>query len=116
PAVQHGRRPGAPAPGEPGWYALPATPADQSPETLTNAGGNPTLRRTSTGGETPMVRLTSKAACAVIAAACLAGPVTAQEVTLRLVSAFPENQYYVKRTVDWIEKVNKEGKGVLQIS
>src|SRR5437764_3085971 len=39
-----------------------------------------------------------------------------QEVTLRLVSAFPENQYYVKRTVDWIEKVNKEGKGVLQIS
>src|SRR3954469_2804178 len=39
----------------------------------------------------------------------------AQEVTLRLVSAFPENQYYVKRTVDWIDKVNKEGKGVLQI-
>ena len=27
---------------------------------------------------------------------------TAQEVTLRLVSAFPENQFYVKRTVDWI--------------
>jgi TRAP-type C4-dicarboxylate transport system substrate-binding protein len=40
----------------------------------------------------------------------------AQEVTLRLVSAFPENQYYVKRTVEWIEKVNKEGKGVLQIN
>src|SRR5258707_12171307 len=40
----------------------------------------------------------------------------AQEVTLRLVSAFPENQFYVKRTVDWIEKVNKEGKGVLQIN
>src|SRR5438477_1168630 len=39
-----------------------------------------------------------------------------QEVTLRLVSAFPEDQYYVKRTVDWIEKVNKEGKGVLQIN
>src|SRR5258706_16269177 len=40
----------------------------------------------------------------------------AQEVTLRLVSAFPENQFYVKRTVDWIEKLNKEGKGVLQIN
>src|SRR3954469_10726783 len=40
----------------------------------------------------------------------------AQEVSLRLVSAFPENQYYVKRTVEWIEKVNKEGKGVLQLN
>ncbi len=40
----------------------------------------------------------------------------AQEVTLRLVSAFPENQFYVKRTTEWIEKVNKEGKGVLQIN
>ena len=39
-----------------------------------------------------------------------------QEVTLRLVSAFPENQFYVKRTVEWIEKVNKEGKGTLQIN
>jgi hypothetical protein len=28
----------------------------------------------------------------------------------------PENQFYVKRTVDWIEKVNKEGKGTLQIN
>ena len=36
--------------------------------------------------------------------------------TLRLVSAFPENQFYVKRTVEWIEKVNAEGKGVLQIN
>src|SRR5260370_42463585 len=40
----------------------------------------------------------------------------AQETTLRVVSAFPENQFYVKRTVEWIEKVNKEGKGVLQIN
>src|SRR5947208_15797654 len=39
-----------------------------------------------------------------------------QEVTLRLVSAFPENQFYVKRTVEWIEKVNQEGKGVLHIN
>src|SRR3954466_4475112 len=36
--------------------------------------------------------------------------------TLRVVSAFPENQFYVKRTIDWIEKLNKEGKGVLQLN
>jgi len=53
-----------------------------------------------------------------LAAAVAAVPMLAQgqEVTLRLVSAFPENQFYVKRTTDWIEKVNKEGKGVLQIN
>jgi TRAP-type C4-dicarboxylate transport system substrate-binding protein len=45
-----------------------------------------------------------------------AGAAQAQEVTLRLVSAFPENQFYVKRTIDWIEKINKEGKGTLQIN
>src|SRR5436190_24194865 len=45
-----------------------------------------------------------------------AGTAHAQEVTLRLVSAFPENQFYVKRTIDWIEKLNKEAKGTLQIN
>jgi TRAP-type mannitol/chloroaromatic compound transport system substrate-binding protein len=50
------------------------------------------------------------------ALAIAAGAAQAQEVTLRLVSAFPENQYYVKRTIEWIEKVNKEGKGTLQIN
>ena len=39
----------------------------------------------------------------------------AQEVTLRLVSAFPENVFYVKRTLEWVEKVNREGKGVAQL-
>jgi len=52
------------------------------------------------------------ALCAALAATVAIG----QEVTLRLVSAFPENQFYVKRTVEWIEKVNKEGKGTLQIN
>ena len=53
----------------------------------------------------------------LLAAATLAPALaSAQEVTLRLVSAFPENQYYVKRTVEWIDKVNKEAKGVLQIN
>ena len=41
---------------------------------------------------------------------------SAQEVTLRVVSAFPENQFYVKRTIEWIEKVNKDGKGVMQLN
>jgi TRAP-type C4-dicarboxylate transport system substrate-binding protein len=52
----------------------------------------------------------------VVAAAAAPLLAQAQEVTLRLVSAFPENQFYVKRTVDWIADVNKDGKGVLQIN
>src|SRR5213596_359351 len=51
-----------------------------------------------------------------LAAALTPALAAAQEVTLRVVSAFPENQYYVKRTVEWIDKANKEGKGVLQIN
>jgi TRAP-type C4-dicarboxylate transport system substrate-binding protein len=51
-----------------------------------------------------------------IALGLAAGAAAAQEVTLRLVSAFPENQFYVKRTVDWIGEVNKDGKGMLQIN
>src|SRR5437870_8745895 len=50
------------------------------------------------------------------ALAIAAGAAQAQEVMVRLVSAFPENQFYVKRTIDWIEKINKEGKGTLQIN
>lgn len=53
----------------------------------------------------------------VLAALGLASfAVQAQEVTLRVVSAFPENQFYVKRTIEWIEKVNREGKGTLQLN
>src|SRR5215813_9258149 len=48
--------------------------------------------------------------------ALAAAPAHSQEVTLRLVSAFPENQFYVKRTTDWIADVNKAGTGVLQIN
>ena len=48
--------------------------------------------------------------------ALIAAPAHSQEVTLRVVSAFPENQFYVKRTIEWIEKVNKEGKGTLQLN
>jgi TRAP-type C4-dicarboxylate transport system substrate-binding protein len=53
---------------------------------------------------------------ALAAAALAPALAAAQEVTLRVVSAFPENQYYVKRTVEWIGKANKEGKGVLQMN
>ena len=56
------------------------------------------------------------AAVACVAAAAVPALAAAQEVTLRLVSAFPENQFYVKRTLDWIADVNKDGKGVLQIN
>src|SRR3954462_14967755 len=58
----------------------------------------------------PLTRL------AALAAALIPAFAAAQETTLRVVSAFPENQHYVKRTIDWIEKVNKEGKGVLQLN
>src|SRR6266481_9366784 len=56
-----------------------------------------------------------KLVCIALAAA-LPAIAAAQEVTLKLVSAFPENQFYVKRTVDWIAEVNKDGKGLLQIN
>src|SRR5262245_59125474 len=59
----------------------------------------------------PMKKTVVLAALALAASA-----VQAQEVTLRVVSAFPENQFYVKRTIEWIEKVNKEGKGTLQLN
>jgi TRAP-type C4-dicarboxylate transport system substrate-binding protein len=58
-----------------------------------------------------------KAALAALATALLA-PVaaSAQEVTLRTVSAFAENSIYVVRLQKWIQKVNAEGKGTLQIN
>ena len=58
-----------------------------------------------------------KAALAALAAALLV-PVaaSAQEVTLRAVSAFAENSIYVVRLQKWIQKVNAEGKGTLQIN
>ena len=41
---------------------------------------------------------------------------SAQEITLRAVSAFPENSIYSVRFRKWIEQVNKEGKGTVQIN
>ena len=62
-----------------------------------------------------MVRNAARFVFAAALVAVSAGAV-AQEVTLRLVSAFPENQFYVKRTLDWIAEFNKDGKGLLQIN
>lgn len=53
------------------------------------------------------------AAAAAAAAPALAG---AQEVTLKLVSAFPETATYVKHMTPWIQKFNADGKGVAQIN
>ncbi len=61
-----------------------------------------------------MTRFASGFAAAALSVA--AGLACAQEVTLRVVSAFPENQYYVKRLTDWIQRVNAEGKGTLQLN
>jgi TRAP-type C4-dicarboxylate transport system substrate-binding protein len=55
---------------------------------------------------------------ALLAAGTVLAPTlcAAQETTLRLVSAFPENSYYVKRLTHWAETVNAEGKGLLRIN
>jgi len=55
---------------------------------------------------------------ATVAAAVLAVPLaaSAQEVTLKVVSAFPESSLYVKRLESWIERVNQDGKGTLRLN
>src|SRR5262245_31488327 len=90
------------------------------PINLTNAARPPTLAREYPAANHPrrrekMVRHAAPFAFAAALAAASPGAL-AQEVTLRLVSAFPENQFYVKRTLDWIADVNKDGKGILQIN
>ncbi|OVZ59466.1 C4-dicarboxylate ABC transporter substrate-binding protein [Pigmentiphaga sp. NML080357] len=57
-----------------------------------------------------------KAAATLLLCAAAAGAAHAQERTLRLVSAFPENGIYVHHLQAWIKKFNEEGKGVLQIN
>src|SRR6185503_6692921 len=70
-------------------------------------------RRTPTLAGSPLGGAMKKTVLlAVLALLLPAGAGAQQGVQLRLVSAFPENQFYVKRTVEWIEKVNAEGKGV----
>jgi len=60
-----------------------------------------------------MKKLLPAVLCAALAFG--AGAACAQEVTLRVVSAFAENSTYVKRLEAWIARVNAEGKGTLQL-
>ena len=57
-----------------------------------------------------------KRVAAIAVSIAFAAPAAAQETTLRVVSAFPENSVYVKRLENWIERINGEGKGVLQLT
>ena len=63
-------------------------------------------------------RLVRTLAASLAAAATLGAALacSAQETTLRLVSAFPENSVYVKHLERWWQKLNTEGKGSLQIN
>jgi len=60
---------------------------------------------------TPLLKL-ALAACA----AALSTAAAAQEVTLKVVSAFAENTEYVKKLEGLIRKLNAEGKGQLQLN
>lgn len=51
-----------------------------------------------------------QSAAVLLLAASFSAVAVAQEVTLRLVSAFPENGIYMQRLLPWIAKVNAEGK------
>ncbi|MDH4190687.1 MAG: TRAP transporter substrate-binding protein DctP [Betaproteobacteria bacterium] len=53
---------------------------------------------------------------AAVAAALAPGFSSADETTLKLVSAFPETATYVKHLTPWMQQFNAEGKGVLQIN
>ena len=48
--------------------------------------------------------------------AMAAGPLAAQEVTLKAVNAFQEGTYYARNFERFVKKVNDEGKGIVQIN
>jgi TRAP-type C4-dicarboxylate transport system substrate-binding protein len=62
-----------------------------------------------------MIRFAPRLALAT-ALAAISGVAHAQEVTLRVVSAFAENTQYVKNFEGFMKKLNAEGKGALQIN
>jgi TRAP-type C4-dicarboxylate transport system substrate-binding protein len=61
-----------------------------------------------------MTKMQSAVLC--VALALGAGAASAQEATLRVVSAFAENTTYVKNLLPMIGRLNAEGKGVLQLN
>jgi TRAP-type C4-dicarboxylate transport system substrate-binding protein len=58
----------------------------------------------------------SSSMLAALALAALVAPAAAQEVTLRAVTSFAEGTQFSKNFERFIEKVNKDGKGVVQIN
>ena len=62
-----------------------------------------------------MNRFAPRLAFAAVLAA-ISGIACAQEVTLRVVSAFAENTQYVKNFEGFMKKLNDEGKGTLQLN
>jgi len=62
------------------------------------------------------MRIVGLAAAAVLAAVLPGSAVSANEITLRAVSAFAEGTQFSKNFERFIEKVNRDGKGVVQIN
>src|SRR5215470_13751778 len=62
------------------------------------------------------MRIVGLAAAAVLAAVLPGPAVSANEITLRAVSAFAEGTQFSKNFERFIEKVNRDGKGVVQIN
>lgn len=60
--------------------------------------------------------LAGTAALSLAAGLSLSAPALAQEVTLKAVNGFQEGTYYAKNFERFVEKVNKEGKGIVQIN
>jgi TRAP-type C4-dicarboxylate transport system substrate-binding protein len=71
---------------------------------------------TTTLEDAPMIRRQTLglAAAALLLSAVL--PVSAQQVTLRAVNAFQEGTTYARNFERFVEKVNQEGKGLVQIN
>ncbi|MBL8340707.1 MAG: TRAP transporter substrate-binding protein DctP [Rubrivivax sp.] len=62
------------------------------------------------------ILFTGRRAAVTLAALLAAGLVQAQEVTLKAVNAFQEGTYYARTFERWVQKVNAEGKGIVQIN
>ena len=61
-------------------------------------------------------RTLRRAALALAATLFTFGAAQAQEVTLKAVNAFQEGTYYARNFEKWVQKLNAEGKGIVQIN
>ena len=57
-----------------------------------------------------------RALCGATLSLLTLGAAQAQEVTLRAVNAFQEGTYYARNFEKWVQKLNAEGKGIVQIN